>query len=166
MQRHVLALALFALIAAPAVHAGCCTDKCKGKHSTAASCKGSPAGEFPRKDAGCAADNQEGDCSCDWSYQGAQTTANGCVDLDDSSSSELWDCTGAPDYETKGECQDPIEILGEVLGAVAAGIGGVLIGIIVAAVVVPIIIIILVVWCCCCRNQQTTVVVTQAQPAV
>eukprot|EP00290_Baffinella_frigidus_P000898 CAMPEP_0180177320 /NCGR_PEP_ID=MMETSP0986-20121125/37775_1 /TAXON_ID=697907 /ORGANISM="non described non described, Strain CCMP2293" /LENGTH=161 /DNA_ID=CAMNT_0022130025 /DNA_START=326 /DNA_END=811 /DNA_ORIENTATION=+ len=127
MQRHVLALALFALIAAPAVHAGCCTDKCKGKHSTAASCKGSPAGEFPRKDAGCAADNQEGDCSCDWSYQGAQTTANGCVDLDDSSSSELWDCTGAPDYETKGECQDPIEILGEVLGAVAAGIGGVLV---------------------------------------
>ncbi|KAJ1469502.1 hypothetical protein T484DRAFT_1851513 [Baffinella frigidus] len=94
MQRHVLALALFALIAAPAVHAGCCTDKCKGQYTTAAT-------EFAKNHSGCASDDQEIVCLCGWNYQGTKSTGNGCVDNDAS-----------------GECVDMFD-----MGAALVGLG-------------------------------------------
>jgi len=147
MQSKILALALFALLAATVVDAGCCNDYCDGLFSTASNCDATE----PKKDvAGCGSDNQEGNCDCTWRYDGDKSESNGCTSITatgGSSESKTWACTSALDYGSNGKCVDQWESFGEALTAGFALAGGLLIGIIVAAVVVPIVIIILIVWC-------------------
>mmetsp|Transcript_6234 Transcript_6234/g.13789 ORF Transcript_6234/g.13789 Transcript_6234/m.13789 type:complete len:169 (+) Transcript_6234:31-537(+) len=159
-MRQIFAIALLALLAAPAVHAGCCNDKCKADYTTASTCQ---AGAPTREEAGCPVDEDKSDCTCGWTYTGPKTEANDCTNSG-TTDNPSWSCSAAADYDTKGACGDPLEGLGEAIGGVMVGIGAALIGIIIAAVAVPVVIIILIVWCCCCRQQHTTVVVAQGAP--
>jgi hypothetical protein len=106
------------------VQAGCCTDKCKELAKTQTDCFAltNPT----EKEAGCTGDDTDGDCFCSWNYQGDKSTANGCTN-EGTADSPTWKCDGASDYDTNGECQDPFEILGEVIGAVGVGLGAALV---------------------------------------
>ena len=106
------------------MQAGCCTDKCKELATTQTECKAlvDPTAE----EAGCTGDDADGNCFCSWNYAGEKSTANGCTD-EGTEDTSMWKCDEASDYDTNGECQDPFEIFGEVLGGVAVGIGAALV---------------------------------------
>ncbi|KAJ1494696.1 hypothetical protein T484DRAFT_1741263 [Baffinella frigidus] len=127
MQSKILALALFALLAATVVDAGCCNDYCDGLFSTASNCDATE----PKKDvAGCGSDNQEGNCDCTWRYDGDKSESNGCTSITatgGSSESKTWACTSALDYGSNGKCVDQWESFGEALTAGFALAGGLLV---------------------------------------
>ena len=79
------------------------------------------------EEAGCAEEDKTGsDCVCLWSYSGERSAENDCVD-EGTEDMESWNCAEAEDYDTNGSCQDPFEMLGDVLGAVGAGLGAALV---------------------------------------